>query len=125
MKSAPQCHELRHLCEVGFEWIAHDETIVGLARNRVPVDYVGQISLPKGSDGLRAAVRPGVGGGGESGVLLPHEVIPFADAFGRLEPEEEAAGWIDVVIFEIEALQPRVVPGEIFRRPEGVRNACL
>ena len=44
-------------------------------------------------------------------------IVPFADAFGRLQPKKEAAGRIDVVIFEVKALQPRIVPGEIFRLP--------
>ena len=39
-------------------------------------------------------------------------VVEFADRFRRREREEEALRGIDVVIFEVEALQPRVLPGQ-------------
>ena len=42
-------------------------------------------------------------------------VVPFADSFSRFHAEEQSARRIDVMIFEIDALQPGIVPAEVFR----------
>ena len=34
-----------------------------------------------------------------------------------VDAEEKSRSRIDVVIFEVEALQPRIVPAELFRLP--------
>ena len=41
-------------------------------------------------------------------------VVPFGDSFAGCDAEEQSAARIDVVIFEIDALQPRIVPAQSF-----------
>src|SRR6476469_9272274 len=99
-------NESLDLAHVGLEWVAHHEEIMAFAGDRIPVDDVRAFFLAKGRDRMGAAARARVGRRREGGIALPDEIVPFADALGRLQSEKEAASRVNVMIFEVEALQP-------------------
>ena len=103
---------------VGFEWVAHDQEIAAVVRDRVPVDDVGLLSILEVSDGASPTRSARVGRRNASRVCRLNAVVPFADPFARRNAEEQALARIDVVIFEIETLQPRIGPLQFFRRHE-------
>src|SRR5438105_3844503 len=76
-------------------------------------------------DGAGAAGGARVRGRLVHGGTAADAVVPFADAFARHDAEEETARRIDVVIFEVETLQPRIVPRQIFRFDERVEQPLL
>ena len=58
--------------------------------------------------------------------LIPaHAVVPFADSLRRVHPKEQPFLGIDVVIFEIQTLEPRIVPGEPFGLHERFQEPFL
>src|SRR5207237_5602494 len=57
--------------------------------------------------------------------LMTRAVVPFADSFGGTYAKEESSPGIDVVIFEIEALQPRIVPANAFGFHESFQQPFL
>ena len=42
----------------------------------------------------------------------PDAVVPLRDSFARRDAKEQAPARVDVVIFEVDALQPRIVPAQ-------------
>src|SRR5678815_4363875 len=66
----------------------------------------------------------------------PHIVVPLRNSLARRHSKEQPAKWIDVVIFKVDALQPRIVPTQsfglddcfqnespVFQEPVGLRAA--
>src|SRR5262249_31504673 len=117
--------ELIDLLDVGLEGVAHDEEIVALTGNRIPINYIGSLFLAERSHSLGATTGPGVGRRCAHRVLLADEVVPFADSFRRLEAEKEPALRGDVVILQVETLQPGMIPGEIFGLDESLEEPFL
>ena len=75
--------------------------------------------------GHRTPSRAGVRGRVAQGVVESHAVVELPDGLGRRQREKQSLGWIDVVVFEVEALQPGVVPRKTFLLAEGVQKVLL
>src|SRR2546423_11936314 len=56
---------------------------------------------------------------------LADAVIPFADPLRRVHAKEQSPGRIDVVIFEIETLEPGIVPADPLLFHEGFEQPSL
>src|SRR6266436_6457818 len=48
----------------------------------------------------------------------PYIVVPLRNSLARRHSKEQPANWIDIVIFKVDALQPRIVPTQSFRLDE-------
>ena len=110
---------------VSLEWVAHDEEIAAIAGDGVPVDHIRQIALLKCGDGAGAAGCAGVERRRMRRLGAADTVVPFADPFPRRDAEEEAVRGIDVVIFEIETLQPGIIPAQAFGFDESLEQPFL
>ena len=117
--------ELRDLLRVILEWIAHDEKIAVIARDRVPIDHVRLIAFLKPRDGLRSTGRACIRRRMIARLIPAHAIVPFADSFRRVYSEEQPFLGIDVVILEIQTLEPRIVPGEPFGFHERLQQPFL
>jgi hypothetical protein len=49
------CEELVDFIVVSFEWVAHDQKVAAVVRDRVPVNHVGLMSILKIGDSAGAA----------------------------------------------------------------------
>ena len=70
-------------------------------------------------------MRPRVGGRDILSLNARHPGIPIRNPSRRLEREEKAARRVDVVVFEVETLQPRVLPRKLFAGAEKVEHPAF
>src|SRR5437867_4135873 len=99
---------------VGLERVSHDEEIAAVAGDRVPVNYIGDpagAGLEK-SNCPRATRCARVTGRNMRRTRTPDAVVPLRDSFAGRDGKEQSASWIDVVVFEVDALQPWVIPAQ-------------
>src|SRR6266568_6119545 len=102
---------------VGLERVSHDEEIAPVAGDRVPVDDIrgpAGAGLEK-SNCPRATRCARVTGRNMRRTRTPDAVVPLSNSLSGRNGKEQAAPWIDVVIFQINALQPWIVPAQPFR----------
>src|SRR4029453_15683182 len=99
---------------VSLEGITHDEKIAAVARDRIPIDYIGEIAVLEKGNGTGAAGCARVCGGTMNRAWTANIVVPLGDSFSRCDAEEQSAARIDVVIFQVDALQPWIVPAQSF-----------
>src|SRR5882757_4379906 len=97
---------------VGLEGVTHDEKIATVARDRIPVDYIGEITVLEEANGASAAGCARVCGGNMHRAGTANIVVPLGDSFPRCDVKEQSAARIDVVIFQVDALQPWIVPAQ-------------
>src|SRR4051812_40447657 len=57
--------------------------------------------------------------------LPTNAVVPFAYAFAGRHAKEQSADAIDIMIFQIKALQPRIAPFELLRLHERIEQPFL
>src|SRR6266699_4747065 len=99
----------QELCDsfvVGLEWLAHYKKIAAVAGDRIPINDVGLIALLKRGNRASATGGAGIGRRSVRRIRASHAVVPFTDSLARRDAEEQSPGWVDIVIFEIDTLQP-------------------
>ena len=106
------CEKTFHFVVVSLEWVAHDEKIAAVACDRIPVDNIREVAGLKKRDCTRATGCARISRRNLRRARTPHAVVPLRDSFARRDTKEQSAARIDVVIFEIDTLQPWVVPAQ-------------
>src|SRR6266481_5761649 len=95
---------------IGIEWVAHNEEVAAVARDRIPVDHIGKVALLEKANGACTTGCAGVRRSDMGRARTADTVVPFRNSFARCHAEEQSAARIDIVVFQIDALQPGIVP---------------
>src|SRR6266436_2479252 len=101
-----------YLRRITFEGISHHEKITAIARNRIPIDHVRLIAFLKPGNGLGATGRASIRRWMIACLIPAHTVVPFADSFRWVDSKEQSFRRVDIVIFEVQTMQPGIVTGE-------------
>src|SRR5262249_2633279 len=81
-----------------------------IARDGIPVDHIRRIAILKKSHRSRTTGRTRISRRNMRRAGTPDVVVPLRDSLARRDGKKQTATWIDVVVFEVDALQPRVIP---------------
>src|SRR6266481_3000722 len=95
---------------IGIEWVAHNEEVAAVAGDRIPVDHIWEVVVLEKANGACTTGCAGVRGRNMGHARTADTVVPFRNSFARCHAEEQSAARINIVVFQIDALQPGIVP---------------